>query len=102
MSVGTIWELGLGDEVISIIREIGYEFPWTYGELADPAKLDRFRIYFGADENWPESADFDALLAEIRIKGGFWLRDTTTGEQLNGVFPINHDGASGVWFRSTR
>ncbi|MBP3957204.1 hypothetical protein J8F10_18235 [Gemmata sp. G18] len=99
---GTVWELGLGTEVISTIRETSYESPWTYGELNNPAKFDRFRVYFGSDEDWPESAEFEALLNEIRSKGGFWLRDTASNEQLNNVYPINHDGASGVWFRTHR
>jgi hypothetical protein len=102
MSSSTIWELGLGDEIISTIRETGYEFPWTYGELADPTKFDRFRVYFGPDVDWPGATDFDALLTEIEDKGGFWLRNTTTGERLNDVFPINHDGGTGVWFRAHR
>jgi hypothetical protein len=46
MPVGTIWELGLGDEVITTVRECAYDWPWTYGELADPAAFDRFRPYF--------------------------------------------------------
>jgi hypothetical protein len=102
MPTGAVWELGLGDEVICTIRETGYEFPWTYGELPDPAKFDRFRVYFGPDDEWPESAEFDALLDEISNKGGFWLRDTATGERLSNASPINHDGGSGVWFRTHR
>jgi hypothetical protein len=70
-SGGTVWELGLGHEVLCTFREIGYETPWTYGELHDPAKLHRFREYFGPDDACPETPEFDALLAEISDKGGF-------------------------------
>ena len=101
MPIDTIWELGLGDEIVTTIRETDYEFPWTYGELADPAKFDRFRVYFGPDENWPQSAEFDALLSELENKGRFWLRDTSNGERLDNV-RANHDGGSGVWFRTHR
>ena len=101
MSVGTLWELGLGDEVITTLRETGYEFPWTYGELDDPTTFDRFRTYFGNDEDWPESSEFDALLTEITNKGRFWLRDTSTGQRLEDVW-VNHDGGTGVWFRTHR
>jgi hypothetical protein len=102
MPIGTIWELGLGAEVISTIRETGSEFPWTYGELTEPTKFDRFRVYFGPEERWPESAEFATLLAEIRTQGGFWLRDTPNGERLSNVFPVNHDGTAVVWFRTHR
>jgi hypothetical protein len=102
MPIGTIWELGLGDEVITTVREAGYDWPWTYGDLEDPAAFDRFRAYFPrSDEEWPDTPEFDALYNEILVKGGFWLRDTASGERLNNVSPINHDGSgSVVWFRT--
>jgi hypothetical protein len=93
MPIGTVWELGLGDEIISTLREAGYDWPWTYGEPSDPAAFDRFRVYFGPDEDWPETPEFETLLGEIHEKGRFWLRDTSNGELLTHVFPINHHGA---------
>ena len=102
MPVGTIWELGLGDEVISTIRETGYEYPWIHGEFADPAKFDRFRIYFRPDEECPESAEFESLLEEIDDRGRFSLRNTATDERYDTVHPFNHDSGTGVWFRLCR
>jgi hypothetical protein len=101
MSIGTVWEFGLGGEVITTIRESGYDWPWTYGDLDDPAAFDRFRVYFGPDEDWPETPEFEGLLGEIHEKGRFWLRDTSNGERLENVW-VNHDGGSVVWFRTHR
>jgi len=99
MSQQTIWELGLGDEVITSIAETDYDFPWTYGVLSEPQKFDRFRILFRPDEEWPETPEFEALCRET--KDGLWLRDTVTGERLEDV-RINHDGGAVVWFRTHR
>jgi hypothetical protein len=101
VSQTTVWELGLGDTVFARIRETGYEFPWTYGELLEAEAFERYRAYFEPEDTWPETAAFEALLDAVIAVGGFWLRDTTTGEKIERV-TLNHDGGIGVWFRTHR
>ena len=97
MSHSADWQLELGHEVIAEILNDGTDFPWTYGKLIDPSKFDRFRCYFSDDDTWPETSEFDALLDEIRAKGGFILKNLRTGESF-GSIRLNQEGQS-VWFR---
>ena len=96
-----VWELGLGSTVLARVRETGYEFPWTYGELFDAEAFERYRVYFDAEDTWPETAAFEALLDELNAAGGIWLRDISSGDKLERV-TLNHDGETGVWFRTHR
>lgn len=91
------WLLSLGDAHIATIRTTAFAFPWTHGELVDSPLFDRFRVYFSDDAQWPETPEFDALLAEIQHSGRFALTDAGSGQRFSNV-TLWHDGDA-VWFR---
>ena len=93
------YHLELGGEVIAVIVYIGYEFPWTYGKLIESPAFEPFRMYFTDDNDWPEDdPDLEALCGEVHVRGGFLLRDLSSGVAYQGIC-LNHDGGDGVWFR---
>jgi hypothetical protein len=92
------WQLELGGEVIAYIDADAYEFPWTYGNLVDSPRFERFRCYFTDEDTWPDNDPaFEALCEEIGAKGRFTLRDTTTDTLYRGVRLNQENGV--VWFR---
>ena len=92
------WRLELGDEVVAVIDCDFYEFPWTYGELVDSSRFERFRLYFSNSDAWPEhDAELEKLLGEIKSRGGFSIRDMSSGTAYRSP-GLHHDGSL-VWFR---
>jgi hypothetical protein len=91
------WHLELGGEVIARIDAEDYDFPWIYGRLVDSPAFERFRVYFADEDSWPETPKFDALIAEIRAKGRFVLREVPTDLSYRS-FRLNQEGEV-VWFR---
>ena len=98
MPAAKMWQLELGGEVIAVIRQAGYETPWTYGEMLDTTKFEPYRVYFGDDTNWPDTQEFEDFLGTIHDQGKFRLREVATGA-VHREFTFNHDGNDGVWFR---
>jgi hypothetical protein len=92
-----IWSLELAGEVIATLVFTEHEFPWTYARLRESPKFERFREYFGNEDDWPETPEFEALCEEIYNKGKFSLRNLTSGETHH-LFRLNQDGEV-VWFR---
>jgi hypothetical protein len=93
-----LWQLELGGEVVAVIRQVGHDQPWTLGDILDTTKFHRFRVYFDGADDWLDVPENEAIYDEIHERGGFRLRDTTTGEVFRNV-TLNHDGRDGVWFR---
>jgi hypothetical protein len=91
------WELILGSDIVGKIVNVGFEFPWTLGMLIDSPDFERFRVYFSDEDDWPETEEFDAMVDEIRSRGGFQLRNLSSGEQHRS-FRLNQQG-NDVWFR---
>ena len=91
------WQLELGGEIVARLTGDEVDFPWTYATLIDAATFDRFRRYFSDEETWPDTPQFDALLAEVQAKGGFVLRNLRTGESFGSV--RLHQEGNTVWFR---
>jgi hypothetical protein len=100
MSQEIRWHLELGGELIARISDLhSYEFPWTYGELVDSPKFERFRVYFNDPETWPEDdPEIEKLCGEVHVRGGFLLKDRWTGLEYREI-TLNHDNDVGVWFR---
>jgi hypothetical protein len=93
------WHLELGGQLVARIDADEYDFPWTYGLLVDSPEFERFRRYFTDDTGWPDDdPELDALLGEVRDRGGFVFREVPTGVVYRNVM-LNHDGGSVVWFR---
>lgn len=93
------WHLELGGEVIArIVDAHEYEFPWTYGFVADSPAFERFRPYHTDSDTWPiDDPVIEALCAEVHARGGFVLRDIHDGT----VYPdmkVNQNPEY-VWFR---
>jgi hypothetical protein len=99
LPMGTVvrWQLELGGEVISRIDADDYEFPWTYGRLVDSPGFDRFRVFFGNPDDWPETPEFEALCREITAKGDFALREVPAAAVYRSV-TLRQEGEV-VWFR---
>lgn len=98
---GRVWQLLLGDALLTEITMTRYEFPWTYGEVSDIAAFNRVRTYFHDPDEWPDTADFNALVEFITQNGGFVLRDLRDAAAYQ-TFTLNaeHDTNSAtIWFR---
>ena len=93
------YHLGLGGEVAARVDVEGYEYPFAYGRLVDSPAFERFRRYFTDDDDWAEDdPEIEALCGEVQGRGGFMLREMSSGTLYRGVC-LNHDGREGVWFR---
>lgn len=96
------WHLELGGEVIARMVIDQTDGPWTdarwtYARLLDASTFDRFRDFFCDRELWPDTPQFDALLNEIKTRGGFRLRDLRTNRAY--LVPRLCQADELVWFR---
>ncbi|MDA0244312.1 MAG: hypothetical protein OT477_12915 [Chloroflexi bacterium] len=94
-----MWHLELGGEQIAQLQPDGIDWPWTYAKLLPSPRFEPFRTYFGEVDDWPETAEFNALYHHIHAQGGFVFHDTTSGNRYHS-FTLHHDGDI-VWFRTS-